>query len=278
MPRFSRLDEATKDRWRPHCDKITPDDVARWTQATSGVTLKTHSDQRGYWLRRSTDGGRTWTDPMPTRGTSPKPAIELSDGSVLMIGNAGYDHAGRTSRVVLEHSTDQGASWRTVGDLPMFIGNEGHYSGEPHIVEASPGHVVALIRSEKPHRIKATDSTPDALYQADSQDAGRTWTDWRPTPMLGKPPHLHKLRDGRLLATYGRRFEPFGERACLSSDRGASWDTENELIIRDDAPNGDLGYPATVQLGDGSLYTVYYQCERAGEKPCLMGTHWSLAD
>ena len=26
-----------------------------------------------------------------------------------------------------------------------------------------------------------------------------------------------------------------------------------------DGPDGDLGYPATVELSDGSLFTVYYQ-------------------
>ena len=99
----------------------------------------------------------------------------------------------------------------------------------------------------------------------------------RPTEILGKPPHLLKLQDGRALVTYGYRHQPFGERACVSLDGGQSWDYENEIILCDDAPSWDLGYPASVELEDGTILTVYYQQERAGEKPCLMATHWRLA-
>ena len=39
---------------------------------------------------------------------------------------------------------------------------------------------------------------------------------------------------------------------------------------------GDLGYPASAQLPDGSIITVYYQSENHGEKPCLMATKWCV--
>jgi len=48
------------------------------------------------------------------------------------------------------------------------------------------------------------------------------------------------------------------------------------VILRDDAPNSDLGYPATVACDDGSLLTVYYQREHLSEKPCLMTTRWRM--
>ena len=31
------------------------------------------------------------------------------------------------------------------------------------------------------------------------------------------------------------------------------------MLLFDDAPDTDLGYPSTVELSDGSLLTVYYQ-------------------
>jgi hypothetical protein len=96
--------------------------------------------------------------------------------------------------------------------------------------------------------------------------------------MIGKPPHLTKLRDGRILVTYGYRFAPYGERACISSDGGTTWDYDNEIIIRDDAPSGDLGYPASIELEDGTVLTVYYQQEYPGEKTCLMATKWRMPD
>ena len=89
-----------------------------------------------------------------------------------------------------------------------------------------------------------------------------------------------KLNDGTLLVTYGYRRTAFGERACLSYNDGESWDYENEIILSDDAPprGGDLGYPASVQLDDDSIISVYYQPDKPDEKPCLMATHWRLED
>jgi hypothetical protein len=115
------------------------------------------------------------------------------------------------------------------------------------------------------------------LWQFDSQDGGHTWSEPRELPILGKPPHLITLRDGRVLVTYGYRHEPFGQRACLSRDGGRTWDYDREIVLLDDAPSGDLGYPASVELDDGSILTVYYQQEKADEKTCLMATHWRLS-
>ncbi|NQT52222.1 exo-alpha-sialidase, partial [bacterium] len=54
------------------------------------------------------------------------------------------------------------------------------------------------------------------------------------------------------------------------------WDTDRVIAIRDDAPNGDLGYPASVQMDDHTILTVYYQIDKPGERTCLMGTLWTL--
>ena len=97
---------------------------------------------------------------------------------------------------------------------------------------------------------------------------------WR-TPIRGLPPHLLHLGEDVLLVTYAKRWEPYGVYACLSRDGGATWDCDREFRLSA-APNSDLGYPASVQLGDGSIWTVYYQAEKADEKTCLMGTHWRL--
>ena len=67
-----------------------------------------------------------------------------------------------------------------------------------------------------------------------------------------------------------------GQRACISADGGQTWDYENEIVLRNDAPSDDLGYPATIECADGSLLTVYYQRERLGERPCIMTTRWRL--
>ena len=45
---------------------------------------------------------------------------------------------------------------------------------------------------------------------------------------------------------------------------------------RDDAPDWDLGYPSTVELGDGSLFTVYYQRDAPDEHCSLLWSRWQL--
>ena len=97
----------------------------------------------------------------------------------------------------------------------------------------------------------------------------------KPVGLDGYPPHLIRLADGKLLSVYGRRRGNLGEFACLSDDQGRTWDVKNEIKLAGHW-NGDLGYPASVQLPDGTILTVYYQAEFKGEKTCLMGTLWRV--
>ena len=122
------------------------------------------------------------------------------------------------------------------------------------------------------------------MWQTESSDGGHTWTLTHPTKLLGYPPHLLRLSGGEILATYGRRLTPMGIRACLSLGNGDYWDVENEFILRDDAPEldlgwppgWDLGYPATIELDPGELITVYYQIEPPDHKPSIQATRWSV--
>ena len=46
-------------------------------------------------------------------------------------------------------------------------------------------------------------------------------------------------------------------------------------MLRDDSPNDDLGYPATVEIDPGELLSVYYQIDQPGEKVSINATRWS---
>ena len=69
------------------------------------------------------------------------------------------------------------------------------------------------------------------------------------------------------------RREPFGVRAYVSEDEGATWSPE--IVLRDDGPDPDVGYPSTAQLVDGSLLTVYYWHDDDQIRH-LQGTRWTL--
>jgi len=96
------------------------------------------------------------------------------------------------------------------------------------------------------------------------------------TKLAGHPPHLLRLADGRLLSAYGRRTGDLGEFACLSDDDGRTWDVPHEIRLASVPAVScwDMGYPASAQLADGTVLTVYYQPEAPDGLPVLMGTWW----
>ncbi|MEC8930035.1 MAG: sialidase family protein [Candidatus Latescibacterota bacterium] len=233
-----------------------------------GTTLTTETREQylGNWVLRSEDGGRTWGDPIRVNASAPHGPVQLRDGRILYLGVGKIDGE---RAIVAEESTDDGRTWNVIGTVnhPPATAHRG--LGEPHLVETATGKLVGLFRVGGDHMSERF------LYQADSDDGGRTWTPARLTPMLGFPPHLTRLQDDRLLVVYGRRLDPFGQRACLSDDEGVTWDSKNERVMQA-APNDDLGDPASAQLADESIVTVYYQVHEPGEKTCLMATRWRL--
>lgn len=92
------------------------------------------------------------------------------------------------------------------------------------------------------------------------------------TGMGGNPPALTKLHDGRLCLTYGYRAAPYGIRARLSADDGATWG--EEIVLRDDGGNHDLGYPRIVQRPDGTIVTVYYFNDHPEGERYIAATLW----
>jgi len=248
------------DRWKADVAKITDEDRRRWL---------------GDWVRRSEDGGKTWGDYIDSLVSAPHGPIALRDGRLLYLGinqKVGSDKSPPCppgERIAAAESSDDGKTWKRIGFIPIPDGVAPGSFHEPHAVETADGKLVCMIR----HHGQPGDQV---LWQSESADGGKTWTTARPTEIWGLPPHLIRLSDGRLLVSYGHRRKPFGQRACLSADGGKTWDLAHEILIRDDAASGDLGYPASVQLDDKTILTVYYQIDKPGEKTSLMGTIWKL--
>ena len=105
---------------------------------------------------------------------------------------------------------------------------------------------------------------------------GKTWHHInQPAPVTGKggnPPTLTRLLDGRICLTYGHRDAPYGIRARLSADGGATW--SEEIILRSDGGNHDLGYPRTVQRPDGTIVTIYYYNDTPTSERYISATLW----
>ena len=81
-----------------------------------------------------------------------------------------------------------------------------------------------------------------------------------------------RLSDGRLCLTYGYRDPPSGICAGLSDDDGESWG--DNIVLRDNGGNHDIGYPRTVQRSDGNVVTVYYFNDAPDGERYIAATIW----
>ncbi len=239
------------------------DDPA-WQAVNARMSAHERKAQLNQWILRSEDGGVSWSPPVPSLVNSPHGPIELSDGQLLYPGKELWTG---DRRVGAARSTDDGRSWQWLARIPTREGdNEAEYH-ELHGVQAPSGRVIVHIRNHNP-------SDRGETLQTESTDGGVTWSMPHSIGVWGLPSFLMRLRDGRLLMTYGYRRIPFGNRARISTDEGRTW--SSEMGVSSDGASGDLGYPSTVELKDGSLLSVWY--ERLSDNPhaVLRQARWRI--
>jgi sialidase-1 len=240
--------------------------LKRWQGVHSRISEKQRKDNLGTWMIRSTDGGVTWSGRYDCRVNSPHGPIQLTDGRLL--------HAGKQlwlpgEKNLICVSEDDGQTWQKLADVPTRNGDNPVDYHELHAVEAKDGTLIVQIRNHNPKNDNET-------LQTESKDAGKTWTEPHPIGVWGLPTHLLRLRDGRLLMSYGYRRQPFGNQARLSEDNGQSW--SEPITISADGAGGDLGYPSTVELADGSLLTVWYEKMKGSTRAVLRQAKWTLSE
>ncbi|MDA0348623.1 MAG: exo-alpha-sialidase [Verrucomicrobia bacterium] len=258
-----------------------PELITRWADYVTREDYKNADHLHRAWQTISTDNGYTWSSPTP--GTdSIHGGIQLADGSLLV---ASYRES--PEKLGIYATPNPETPWEHIATIetPPEVSDNIRF-GEPHILQLPSGRVILMTRATaKPY----DDQSPLCnLWGTYSDDHGRTWAPPYETPLWGFPPHLTLLSDGRVLCTYGHRRPPYGQRACVSED-GVNWSLANEYILRDDAPNKDLGYPVSIELSPGKILTVYYQQNvepgfkpEAGpphpnrKKPGILGTIWNL--
>jgi hypothetical protein len=242
-----------------------PEKVRRWKAERDWLTAEERKKELGEWALRSTDGGISWSARIPTRVNSPHGPIQLADGRLLYVGKQLWT---AEKRIGVAESKDDGLTWEMLAEIPVRPGDSvtGDYH-EPHAVQASDGTLVAQIRN---HNVKDKGET----LQTESRDGGRTWSEPRSIGVWGFPSHLLRLSDGYLLMSYGHRRKPYGNQARLSADNGQTW--SEPMTISGDGSGGDLGYPSTVELSDGSLLTVWYEALKKGENAVLRQVRWRI--
>jgi len=225
----------------------------------------------GITIQKSFDGGKNWTPASiitvdgDNQWCSRDAVTELEDGSIIL---PVYKSVGtEAERAYLIRSFDEGITWSDAaliaedskGAKSMFRGV--NYN-EVSVLNLNHGRLLAMIRSDSSYRsvsdqYMAIGGTGE-LTQSWSDNAGLSWSPLHLTGIWGQPPNLLKLKNGAILCTYGYRKPPYGIRACISYDNGITWDLQNEIIIKENCPFWDMGYPMSVQREDGTIVTVYY--------------------
>ncbi len=219
----------------------------------------------GSLFRISHDCGRTFGHIFRSPVTSPHGPRELSDGTIIWAGN-NYDHVKDGIEIVTlnpQNGEAQPVGKITIDDDCIFL-------NEPNLIEMPDGSLICHIRAEDENETVFT------IYQSVSQDRGKTWS--KPEMILdktgGAPPHLILLSSGELVCTYGRRKQPYGIMAMVSLDGGKSW--TKDLRLFETHGSDDIGYPSTIELGDGTLLTVFYAREDE-DLPCrILQQRWKL--
>lgn len=259
------IDLARYDGTRWVKEPLSPERRARWKAAFDRLNDEERKADQGEWMIRSTDGGRTWSPRLPTVVNSPHGPIQLKDGRLLYLGKQLFTGEQKIGAV---ESRDDGLTWQWLADIPTRPDDDATKSyHELHGVEAADGTIVAQIRNEQGANAGET-------LQTESKDGGKTWTVPHPIGVWGLPSHLLRLRDGRLLMTYGHRRQPFGNQARFSADHGRTW--SEPVAVGADASTADLGYPSTVELGDGTLLTVWYEALKDQPRAVLRQSKWRL--
>ena len=148
-------------------------------------------------------------------------------------------------------------------------------------VRAGEHRLVSVLRRRRDMEMNDEPVKNSWIDSVESLDGGISWsflgkvaaTHSPDYPSNGNPPALLRLADQRLVCAYGYRSgEQSGIRARFAPSSGRPWG--EEIVIRDGAQYGDMGYPRMVQRPDGKLVTVYYIDDTPEGERYIGGTIW----
>jgi hypothetical protein len=216
---------------------------------------------QGVFVLRSTDRGRTWSLPIKV-GTALAGActsakiVQLENGDLLMpiygTKPAGADYIASTVR-----SGDDGVTWPAESEVTL-AGAPGVSFVEPALGYLGGGRLLAMIRTEGRERV---------AYETTSIDGGRSWAVAARTTLVAQASDLLHVADGDrhfLVHAWSDTSGRFGDSrptvmqiVRFRDFPRARWTGEPRLLYQGHCWS-DEGYPSSVRLRDGRLFTVYY--------------------
>lgn len=235
----------------------------------AGIEAITDEDEEKYLgclSVVSTDNGRSFGGLFKAPVSSPHGPLVLEDNRLLWIGSRFENGVKLLAAYTSDHT---GGAQKYLSTLPVTRPDS--CDCEPHAVLLPDGKILCHIRAENKQTKLFT------VFQTVSADLGKTWS--KPVQLLGDtggaPPHLLCTSDGKIISAYARRVAPQKIFAMVSTNGGESWQTDLELA---DCVSSDCGYPATVELRDGSFLTVYYAHDGADTPAVIKQVIWKLTE
>ena len=220
------------------------------------------------WICRSADNGYTWCREgevalSGARHPVPFGDILYNEDGVLYATVYGLHAECAVPEVGLLASDDNGKTWYH----KATIADDGNHN-ETALLNVGGGRWLAVART-------ASDVSLDLFV---SGDDGATWQfqQMLTGPMMA-PAHLLRLRDGRIVLTYGIRHRGcYGVGFRFSDDGGRSWARQPRVLVNFEKAT-DGGYPSTVENDDGTLVTAWYANATGMHNRYHMGvTQWRL--
>ena len=216
------------------------------------------------WVCRSSDGGFTW---IQQKHFAPALAgwLDYIPFGPILVGENGSLHMSAYSGEMVDpsrgvrtkgyrawhfQSDDNGVTWRATGQ-----------SGKAH-------SETALLHLGGRSWLAVARERGSDLFRSD--DDGVTWSGPQAVGGVRQiPGHLTRLKDGRLLLSYGSRVpNSLGGFARLSDDQGRTWGAPIYVAKMSD---WDGGYPSSAQRADGKIVTAYYAKSVEGHMRYHMG-------
>jgi hypothetical protein len=202
-------------------------------------TLK--QNQVAVLLARSTDQGKTWSEPVTLDFNSPysfacsSPIRQLPDGS-LILGLYHEDGSRNPAVGATVKSYDKGKTWT---DLALIGEKSGIFlDAETDVVVLKDGTLLAALRSSKVD-----------MHFAQSKYVGKTWGPVRSFGFNGHCPYFLQHSSGVILLAHRVPSTSLH----WTTDEGKTW----QRPVQIDSVGG--AYPSMVELPSGKVYCVYYE-------------------
>ncbi|HHW30632.1 MAG TPA: exo-alpha-sialidase [Clostridiaceae bacterium] len=215
----------------------------------------------GSLMSISEDNGFSWGEPFKVPVSAPHGPNLLKNGSLIYAGIPFPGKPAGSSYPIAVYRSDNYRDFYKLADIPVCPEAPDVLYVEPHIIELPNGRLVLHIRMDEVG--KRYEEKLFTICQSISDDGGKTWTTPKIIGSTGAPPHLMLHSSGTLICAYGRRTPGYGIQVMFSRDNAETWDTD--YYIWDEGESADLGYPASVELDNGDIFTVFYAAKK-GEK------------